>query len=189
VGVRVIVPEVVEQVIVIVMVGQTLADLIGAVAQVLLAIGATIAATVGEIGAQVAAIGDAGTLAVAAILDAALAIVGGEVAILAAVVAQVGARAGAIANAIAAIAGDGARGCARDACLSGAAGGALQEVGYGRIGAGRSIGDAGTPAGALGREIEEVIKLAGGGAAVEARPRARARAGSIGDALTRPLAG
>jgi hypothetical protein len=57
-GVRVIGPEVVEQVMIVVVVVQLIADVIGTVASILLTLGAAFAAIVGQVGAQPFAIRD-----------------------------------------------------------------------------------------------------------------------------------
>jgi hypothetical protein len=92
--------------IVVVVVVDLIANVVGAIAKLLLAFRAAVAASIGEIGTQITTILDAYRLAVATTLEAVLPIVGGKVAILATGIAEVGSRVGSAADAITAIVSD-----------------------------------------------------------------------------------
>ena len=103
----IIVPEVVEQVIVIIVVVDLITNVVRTVAELLLTLGASITTTFRQVGTEVATIVDSHRLPISTIVDAVLPIVGGEVAILSAAVAQVRSSVGAVTDSISSIVCDG----------------------------------------------------------------------------------
>jgi hypothetical protein len=106
VGPRIIGPEIIEQVIVIIVVVDLVANVVGAIAQLLLTLGAPVATTIGQVRAKVTTIFHTHGLAVAATFEPILTIVGSKVAILATRITEVRTRVGSVADAIRAIIGN-----------------------------------------------------------------------------------
>jgi phage-related protein len=101
-----VVPEIVKQVIVIVMILQFVPNLVGPVTELFLAFAATICAALRKVRAHLTAVIDPRRLAITSILNSVLPIVRSEVSLIASIVAAIGAIVCPVAHAISSIVGD-----------------------------------------------------------------------------------
>jgi hypothetical protein len=145
-GVGMVGPEVVEQVLIVIVIAQLIAHMVGVVAELLLPLGAAFATAIGQAGTHFASVSHTDGLLIAAARNSTLAIVGREVTIFAPAVTQIRSGTGAIGNFVRSVP------CGRAT--------SLQEIRHCRVPTGRSragakVGTCGT----LAWQVEKVIQL------------------------------